>query len=432
MNWPGTSAPVLHPATALLNQHVSASEDEFTTSFSEDAHLDNAKNNGRSNGATEGPHDGVLQAPALERNLSVKEADMQAFFPSKRQAPQEWGRSWGRRINSEEERKKEQWTLFTMLDDFENQPPFTIQRLAELILRPTEHHHTLPKYVSALKRLLSVTATRDAFPVHVGEEEDELGVESYGVESETLENGASTPHSSARARTTSVPGSPTTAPLFSPIPFLMKSGDEGLPGAGPTQGGPNQNRGAGTEGAISEKDIPSMELGGADRTTEEATENALRSGAGVSNASSVVEGDRLEEPLSDDRDKQSHPVVSTPVELERFSSQDGAGDENMYPALDKQNTGESAVANAGKLASDDSGTKSHEPLGVPPGPVDEVDQVGQNHGQLPPLEPGSVAGGAKAILSTTLNGESTDSNDTDAASLRAIKRVRSERDLGDV
>ena len=43
-------------------------------------------------------------------------------------------------------------------------PPHTIQRLAELILRPTAHYRTLPAYLRAVDRVVSVTSGVDVFP----------------------------------------------------------------------------------------------------------------------------------------------------------------------------------------------------------------------------------------------------------------------------
>lgn len=43
-------------------------------------------------------------------------------------------------------------------------PPHTIQRLAELILRPTAHYKTLPAYLRAVDRVVSVTSAVDVFP----------------------------------------------------------------------------------------------------------------------------------------------------------------------------------------------------------------------------------------------------------------------------
>ena len=48
---------------------------------------------------------------------------------------------------------------------FSEAPPYTIQRLAELILRPTAHYRTLPAYLRALDRTISVSSTSDVFPL---------------------------------------------------------------------------------------------------------------------------------------------------------------------------------------------------------------------------------------------------------------------------
>ncbi|RAH45178.1 uncharacterized protein BO95DRAFT_443367 [Aspergillus brunneoviolaceus CBS 621.78] len=47
---------------------------------------------------------------------------------------------------------------------FPSKPPHTIQRLAELILRPTAHYRTLPAYLRAVDRVVSVTSPADIFP----------------------------------------------------------------------------------------------------------------------------------------------------------------------------------------------------------------------------------------------------------------------------
>lgn len=47
---------------------------------------------------------------------------------------------------------------------FMKKPPHTIQRLAELILRPTDHYKTLPAYLRAVDRVVSVTSAADVFP----------------------------------------------------------------------------------------------------------------------------------------------------------------------------------------------------------------------------------------------------------------------------
>lgn len=47
---------------------------------------------------------------------------------------------------------------------FVEKPPHTVQRLAELILRPTAHYKTLPAYLRAVDRVVSVTSSADVFP----------------------------------------------------------------------------------------------------------------------------------------------------------------------------------------------------------------------------------------------------------------------------
>ncbi|MCJ1409118.1 hypothetical protein MMC19_003196 [Ptychographa xylographoides] len=53
----------------------------------------------------------------------------------------------------------------TLTSQFPTSPPYTIQRLAELVLRPCSHYRTLPSYLRALDRVLSVSSTADAFPL---------------------------------------------------------------------------------------------------------------------------------------------------------------------------------------------------------------------------------------------------------------------------
>lgn len=48
---------------------------------------------------------------------------------------------------------------------FSTNPPHTIQRLSELILHPTNHYRTLPSYLRALDRVISVSTTADVYPL---------------------------------------------------------------------------------------------------------------------------------------------------------------------------------------------------------------------------------------------------------------------------
>ncbi|KAL4881577.1 hypothetical protein BJY04DRAFT_188375 [Aspergillus karnatakaensis] len=53
----------------------------------------------------------------------------------------------------------------TLRSLFTSKPPHTIQRLSELILRPNAHYRTLPAYLRALDRVVSVTSSADIFPL---------------------------------------------------------------------------------------------------------------------------------------------------------------------------------------------------------------------------------------------------------------------------
>ncbi|ODM22726.1 hypothetical protein SI65_00315 [Aspergillus cristatus] len=56
---------------------------------------------------------------------------------------------------------------FTLRSLFSSKPPHTIQRLAELILHPNAHYRTLPAYLRAVDRVVSVTSSAEIFPLQV-------------------------------------------------------------------------------------------------------------------------------------------------------------------------------------------------------------------------------------------------------------------------
>ena len=53
----------------------------------------------------------------------------------------------------------------TLEQCFLQAPPFTVQRLVELILYPTSHYRTLPSFLRAIDRVISVSSTTDEFPL---------------------------------------------------------------------------------------------------------------------------------------------------------------------------------------------------------------------------------------------------------------------------
>ncbi|CAG8641852.1 5737_t:CDS:2, partial [Funneliformis caledonium] len=53
--------------------------------------------------------------------------------------------------------------IIQLLDNFDR-PPFTIQRLSELIVKPFQHHKTLIKWLRAVEKVLTVQSSMDMFP----------------------------------------------------------------------------------------------------------------------------------------------------------------------------------------------------------------------------------------------------------------------------
>lgn len=53
----------------------------------------------------------------------------------------------------------------TIRTSFSSRPPHTVQRLAELIIHPNNHYRTLPSYLRALDRVVSVSSSADVFPL---------------------------------------------------------------------------------------------------------------------------------------------------------------------------------------------------------------------------------------------------------------------------
>lgn len=61
-----------------------------------------------------------------------------------------------------------QSSLHILERDFTQSPPYTIQRLAELVLQPKKHYKFLPAYLRALDRVISVSSPVTDFPLPSG------------------------------------------------------------------------------------------------------------------------------------------------------------------------------------------------------------------------------------------------------------------------
>ncbi|KAG6865030.1 hypothetical protein C0991_005576 [Blastosporella zonata] len=90
--------------------------------------------------------------------------------------------------------------IFAQLDDFDTNPPFTIQRVCELCIHPRQHYTSVGKYLRAVEKSLLVTSTWNSFPPLSEVDKDPNGRSVFSLGS-TLQSAPATP-------------------LFSPIPFL--------------------------------------------------------------------------------------------------------------------------------------------------------------------------------------------------------------------
>jgi len=101
---------------------------------------------------------------------------------------------------NEEQANKMKHGIFQLLDQFEESPPFTIQRLCELCVEPKKHYKSVGKYLRAVEKSILVTSAMDSFPPLTLAEKYSAGRSAITLGS-TLQSAPSTP-------------------LFSPISFL--------------------------------------------------------------------------------------------------------------------------------------------------------------------------------------------------------------------
>lgn len=83
------------------------------------------------------------------------------------QAPEQFSQvsSSTESIDSEKEDYKERLNGFAEIlrNDFADSPPFTIQRIAEIVQDPNKYYNSIEKWFNALDRLLAVTSTSTDF-----------------------------------------------------------------------------------------------------------------------------------------------------------------------------------------------------------------------------------------------------------------------------
>ncbi|KAI9706162.1 MAG: hypothetical protein M1820_004923 [Bogoriella megaspora] len=142
----------------------------------------------------------------------------------------------------------------SLTTSFSSQPPHTLQRLAELILRPRAHYNHLGPYLSALDRVISVSSPTTHFPLPQAQLPQSA--------SSFLQNGDKTPNTVLQDSSSSNFGSDESlgGALLTPIPWLRSgsgssAGSESVPGSAGTS--PTVERGGGGNGSGSGGEIRS-------------------------------------------------------------------------------------------------------------------------------------------------------------------------------
>ncbi|PHH54531.1 hypothetical protein CFIMG_002411RA [Ceratocystis fimbriata CBS 114723] len=117
-----------------------------------------------------------------------------------------------------------------VLHSFEDEPPHTCQRLAELLLEPRRHHNHLVPWLHALDRVLHVTSGISMYPL------PPVVPVSYGTGTNGVggSGDASALHSWGNPAQTISPGSDDAlgGALLTPIPWLVDNSDEDADGDG--------------------------------------------------------------------------------------------------------------------------------------------------------------------------------------------------------
>lgn len=136
----------------------------------------------------------------------LTEKDWQDFFPAQVAPPHEEAPTWDTALTGDSLQRACD-SVCAMLDEFD-EPPFTVQRLAELVVEPQAHYHTRSKYLAALSRVLAVSPVAPGAPSRPTQEDSPV----------------------FRMRASS-----ESTPMYAPIPFLApaveRAGTAGSAGA---------------------------------------------------------------------------------------------------------------------------------------------------------------------------------------------------------
>lgn len=156
-------------------------------------------------GASPPPSEAALELMMSEHD--VARPDLDGFYAAHTAPPDAAWPTWDTPLDGDE-LERALSDVREMLAAFDDAPPVTLQRLAELLVRPTAQYHTRAKYLRALRRVLSVTS---------GAQPDEPADAQEGPAPE--------------AATTTFRLRPTSdaVPMYTPLPEAAGGADEAPP-----------------------------------------------------------------------------------------------------------------------------------------------------------------------------------------------------------
>ena len=170
-------------------------------------------------------------------------------------------------------------------ENFQTYPPHTIQRLAELVLKPKQHYRNLPSYLHALDRVVHVTSAANVYPLPPAiPEATAMSRLANGLGGGGIHSGLSI-NSAAAANIGS--DEALGGALLTPIPWLTRqaNGDDGssdVESSSPISAGTNPVRAA----------HPSQQGQPVQQARQGAGSTAGGSSSSSSNSSSSSGGDR--------------------------------------------------------------------------------------------------------------------------------------------
>ncbi|KAF1347739.1 hypothetical protein BDV97DRAFT_399951 [Delphinella strobiligena] len=192
-------------------------------------------------------------------------------------------------------------------NNFASSPPYTVQRLAELVLQPRRHYRFLPPFLSALDRAVSVTSPLSDFPLPQFHVTGSIGFLANG------EGANGTSDNGGLGSDESLGGA-----LLTPIPWIKKREEEAAAVAAQVQG-----EGAGSQELRTEGEETIDGPHGVGRVeTVSVTTNGLSANLQNQSPTATGHGEGVEATIAHDQELRAQGAV-TQGELLRQEQESG-------------------------------------------------------------------------------------------------------------